>query len=706
MGFTPRLTRPSNNDPRWIASIYGGYNHCMPVNSPSVLPNCTGYAWGRFLEIHGGTTCNLSMHNAEEWFGNTSDGYQRGQTPMLGAVICWRKGAIGRNDGAGHVAIVEQINPDGSILISQSGYKSPKYFWTQTLQPGFCYGTGYTLQGFIYNPTVRNTQKIEDFIKTAKIHINENEKTLLDWIMPLNKHKWSASFVVACAKAVSGLLNVIIPDCQNPSEFVNKGVKGKMGSYLNSSKEPKPGDIILLRTSLLKYYNSTYDCDDIGIITDVEKKTIVVAQGTSLGIVEKKTYKTTSKEISGYYRPIWSNVDNNQTMLFGYGKLGKFYDTENTDEDATMREVAYVSDKYKATVLKSKIRLSVINYTTIMSAIMDDLLVPGVFPGTIGDNVILDGIKNQNARIVIQQLLEKGLNAAAAIGIAANIQHESGFKADIIEYGYTFLNGGVGLCQWTNTPRSSPTGRKTNMVNYVGENWKNNITGQVDFLWHELQSSYTNLLAILSKVPNTEAGAKSAADAFVRDFERPAFPNLASAKRQDTAVELWSQIVIQMTTSVNGSSTAFNNDEVLAGTVHEIPKSVVQAGITGNYTYYDRTWADGSIQKKLHKKWVFNGKPQNRHIAVLDGYYLCAVSPIFGTTGDKISVVLEDGTTFNCILGDAKGTDAQSPYGHLLNGGVDIIEWEALVSHPSEIDLSGWRGKKVKKIINGGKYQI
>lgn len=114
------------------------------------LPNCVCYAFGRFYELLG-TKPKLSTNNAELWWGHR-DGYKRGQTPKLGAVACWRKGKVGvGNDGAGHVAIVEQIYSDGSILISESGYNSFKFRLTK-LKKGYKYFTGYTFQGFIYNP--------------------------------------------------------------------------------------------------------------------------------------------------------------------------------------------------------------------------------------------------------------------------------------------------------------------------------------------------------------------------------------------------------------------------------------------------------------------------------------------------------------------------------------------------------------------------
>lgn len=155
--FTPRLTRPSNTDLRWINTAYGGYNQCIlgyPSYGPgSVLSDCTGYAWGRWLELLNATTCNLSINQAAIWYLNTGDGYARGQTPQLGAVICWDE----INQGSGHVAVVEQINYSGgnitSIVVSESVYGGV-VFRLQTLYPGNNWHLyrGMTFQGFIYLP--------------------------------------------------------------------------------------------------------------------------------------------------------------------------------------------------------------------------------------------------------------------------------------------------------------------------------------------------------------------------------------------------------------------------------------------------------------------------------------------------------------------------------------------------------------------------
>lgn len=124
------------------------------------LPNCTCYAWGRFWECQGveGTRPTLSLNNAEDWWGYTADGYQRGNTPKVGAVICWRKGQVGNDsDGAGHVGIVEVVNDDGTIVTSESGHND-YYFRNKTRNPTPNWDGGdYTFQGFIYNPVVFDT---------------------------------------------------------------------------------------------------------------------------------------------------------------------------------------------------------------------------------------------------------------------------------------------------------------------------------------------------------------------------------------------------------------------------------------------------------------------------------------------------------------------------------------------------------------------
>ena len=150
-----RTTPPATDNLYYIKrnNTFHGYNRCIIINNTngSVLPNCTGYAWGRFCECQDNVhDCRLSRANAELWYGNTSDGYQRGITPRLGAIICWHSTRSG-----GHVAFVEEIKDDGTIVTSNSAYGG-KRFYMKTLKRSNNYymGSSYTFQGFIYNPTI------------------------------------------------------------------------------------------------------------------------------------------------------------------------------------------------------------------------------------------------------------------------------------------------------------------------------------------------------------------------------------------------------------------------------------------------------------------------------------------------------------------------------------------------------------------------
>lgn len=145
--FIPRLTSEGiSNNPYW-------YSRNPFYQSGYGLPNCTCYAWGRFWEISDPNNeyinrPNLSLGDGGQWYSYIQDGYERGQTPKLGAVICFSK----NGGGAGHVAIVEEIKTNGDIITSNSAYGST-FFYLSTLYASNNYNTSsYTCQGFIYNP--------------------------------------------------------------------------------------------------------------------------------------------------------------------------------------------------------------------------------------------------------------------------------------------------------------------------------------------------------------------------------------------------------------------------------------------------------------------------------------------------------------------------------------------------------------------------
>ena len=168
MAFKARLTKPESGNPYYNTKGNGGYSNAIkgsPTNKGcDVLSNCVGYAYGRFNEIGNYGYCKyLSPVNAE-MFIQYAGGLTVGQTPKLGSCMVWQKGAtLNGSDGAGHVAIVEKINADGSIVTSESGWNSSA-FWTQTRKKGngnWGAGSGYTFLGFIYNPAVTDGEVVE-----------------------------------------------------------------------------------------------------------------------------------------------------------------------------------------------------------------------------------------------------------------------------------------------------------------------------------------------------------------------------------------------------------------------------------------------------------------------------------------------------------------------------------------------------------------
>lgn len=170
--FTVRTAKPGAGNKCYIRQATGGWNSCIqgsPTDSQcNVLANCVGYANGRFNEIYNEITGNRSNKyntlncNAENFIERARNaGLEVGQTPRAGAIMCWKKGAtLSGYDGAGHVAVVERVNSDGSVYTSESGYGSSA-FWNQTRYNSngrWGIGSGYTFRGFIYNPAVKETQ--------------------------------------------------------------------------------------------------------------------------------------------------------------------------------------------------------------------------------------------------------------------------------------------------------------------------------------------------------------------------------------------------------------------------------------------------------------------------------------------------------------------------------------------------------------------
>ncbi len=121
---------------------------------------------------------------------------------------------------------------------------------------------------------------------------------------------------------------------------------------------------------------------------------------------------------------------------------------------------------------------------------------------------------------------ELGLNSAAACGVLANIEAESGFSLRASGDG----GSSYGLCQWHG-------GRFENLQSFCRmqsyDYWS--LEGQLQYLAYELRGGYWNTYAALRGVENSSQGAYDAAYAWCVRFERPAAMEEAGARRGRTA---------------------------------------------------------------------------------------------------------------------------------------------------------------------------
>ena len=161
MAFTPRLTSDGMQGNQWW------YSNGNPFYASGYgLPNCTCYAYGRYAEIRNGFA-PLPTRNAGLWY-DLATRFTRGQTPRLGGIMCFNPNPSSTE--VGHVAVVEQINLDGSVVTSNSAYGGT-YFWTETLSPSNGYLSqwmqrfNYYYAGCIYNDI--ETSTISTFVIAA-----------------------------------------------------------------------------------------------------------------------------------------------------------------------------------------------------------------------------------------------------------------------------------------------------------------------------------------------------------------------------------------------------------------------------------------------------------------------------------------------------------------------------------------------------------
>ena len=120
------------------------YSSKNPFYASGFEGQCTWYSWGRAYEILGSRP-KLSTGNANAWYNyNVSKGYYSyGSEARIGAVACWTGSGY-----IGHVAVVEAIDSDGTVWVSNCNHNHDKTFHYDRLSS--IKVSGGTFQGFIY----------------------------------------------------------------------------------------------------------------------------------------------------------------------------------------------------------------------------------------------------------------------------------------------------------------------------------------------------------------------------------------------------------------------------------------------------------------------------------------------------------------------------------------------------------------------------
>lgn len=158
--YEPRLTAPDSSIPYYSSKL----NVYFQTGTP--MPNCVAYAYGRIYEMNGEAPL-LTHGSAGDWYGmNKRNGYyDYGSEPKLGAVACWSR----------HVAIVEAINDDGSVTISESHWGGT-YFDIRTYQ-NMSSHYGQTFYGYIYAYNDGVSKELEKKLLSATKYDNEQYMT-------------------------------------------------------------------------------------------------------------------------------------------------------------------------------------------------------------------------------------------------------------------------------------------------------------------------------------------------------------------------------------------------------------------------------------------------------------------------------------------------------------------------------------------------
>ena len=297
------------------------------------------------------------------------------------------------------------------------------------------------------------------------------------------------------------------------------------------------------------------------------------------GSIQNVSYNVNQTLISGFFRPNWEQVDGTTRSVQQNLIVQGLYTEGVNLEDAMIRDLRYVklTDKgFEYTSEKKGSMLCAINYSGMLGNLWSQLAQVGTSTGTNANLVVdlwtnttrsqfqseegsyvsvisneelvsIDSEKlesmgiNQDGSVTVKGetmllnditktiyslLYEEIQNPAGVCGIMANMWQEC--RWDPTEVNNS--DGGSGLIQWTNTGKKSDgtysSPRADNMKAWCrthgnGNEWYNNISGQISFLWHECDgySHYKEGIDKVKAVTRDQQGARDACKVFLKYLE-------------------------------------------------------------------------------------------------------------------------------------------------------------------------------------------
>ena len=181
------------------------------------------------------------------------------------------------------------------------------------------------------------------------------------------------------------------------------------------------------------------------------------------------------------------------------------------------------------------------------------ILAGGAFSMINQQNTSTATVPASEASVVCYYFLRSymGLNSAAACGVMANIEAESGFNVTALGDSGT----SYGLCQWHND-------RWDRMVDFCNNNGysSSSLMGQLNYLRWELPNRYPDVWDFLVNVEDDIAGCYDAASYMCVHFEKPTDTEKNAAIRAENSLNYWWQYATEDSTEqgMRLALTAYN----------------------------------------------------------------------------------------------------------------------------------------------------